>query len=200
MRKLYFLLIVAFAGCKKEGVKDYASAIVDKVWVGTFNYMNNATEYYSIHFKADSSFIFSDQSANWNGTWGINDNQLIIKLAGEIRVKISNDNKFVDIINKPTNDWELKTGELNDKFNESIDETQWKGTIGGDELVITFMPGSVIGVARNNVVINYGIYTRNDAGIRLDGWPSFGVIMPDGKQIKGGKAGSGEGPWSVTKL
>jgi hypothetical protein len=195
---LQLLTLPAFTGCKKEKATDYGAAIVDKVWVGTFNYTNGSIEHYSIHFKADSSFILSDHNGDWNGDWGIADDQLIISLGGEIKASIS-DNKFVNISNNPNNDWELKSGELSNTFNEEIESTYWKGRISGDELTISFMPGGTIGVSRASNVIYYGLYTRTGASIRFGGWPSFAVIMPDGKAMKGGKTGSGEGPWTVVK-
>lgn len=206
MKKLFttsvlLLLTIAFlSGCKKDKGTDYAAAIKDKVWVGIFNYKTAPDQFYSIHFKADGSLVFSEFRGDYNGTWKMDGKQLSITIGAKVSANISEDNKLIDIVNDANNDWELKTGELNSNPDIALVGTTWKGLRVADEVIFSFKPGSMVDATRANNSMYSGDYTRTGAGVRFGGGSGyFYVIMPNGKEMKGGYSGMGWEAWVMTK-
>lgn len=208
MKKLFFisllwvLIIPVFISCKKDKEKDYAAAIKDKVWVGTFNYPGRTEQYYCIQFKADGTLRWSEYYEDYPGTWVINGQQLRISSGIKVVATISDDNKLNNIINDSTADPKLNTGELNNNSGIALDNTVWKGSLSGTtpELVFSFSAGSMVKVTLGIQNLYNGSYTRAGAGIRFGaGEPGFGVIMPNGTEIKGRYVGFTITPWKVTK-
>src|SRR5438270_6038822 len=98
---VYFLLLVAamVASCKKSDTspqKDFAASINDKTWWGTMSYAGLNTSYYSIHFNASGSLVWSEMSGDYQGNWVIEGRHLTITLTSivrQIKADLSNDDK-----------------------------------------------------------------------------------------------------------
>ena len=196
------LMIPVLTGCKKDKEKDNGNAIKNKVWVGTFNAAGKPEQYYSVRFNADSTLLFSSFSADYQGNWKLTGKQLTINAVVSATATISDDNKLADITNL-IDITELKSGALNDRYDLKLDNTTWQGTLSGSpgELVFSFKPGLMVEARYGVTVLYNGPYERVDAGIRFvdnDG-PGFGVIMPDGNEIKGRYVGNIQTSWQVVK-
>ncbi|MDN5284530.1 MAG: hypothetical protein JWR38_804 [Mucilaginibacter sp.] len=214
MKKFILLTIglaTVFAGCKKskdvgpQPEKDYGAVIKDKTWTGEFTYAGQPKGYYSVQFNADNTSVWSEAGGNYTGgTWALNGKQLSIIQTAFIQSKgdISDDNQLINISNTSAS-LTLNSGQLNTNANMVLDNTLWKGTIADATNVLTpisfaFASGLKLTVTSSAGVI-IKVYERGGASVRFKdpGVTSFGVITPDGKQIRG--VSSNHAQWQLTK-
>lgn len=198
------------AGCKKDkspAAKDYASSIKDKTWWGVLTYTGKPAEYYSVHFSADNTLVWSQLSGDYTGIWTISNKTITLKFSGsgaEIKADLTEDDKLVAITDN-TSSYEINNGQLISSPKISLENTIWKGTvIGGvsDALQLSFMAGSKVEIKLSNK--NYGpfIYSRPASGgaFRADtggGYYYFGVIV-SANEMKG-SANANDFPFQVNK-
>ena len=208
-------LIAIFISCSKHDntsndmpIKYYSASIKDKTWWGVLTYTGKTAEYYSVHFSADNTLIWSQLSGDYAGTWTINNKSIIFKFSGsssEITAEISNDDKFISISDN-TPSYEINNGQLMASPNIPLDNTLWKGIILGGSTVsplqLKFLPGAKVEFTLNT--INYGLfnYFRSPFGgsFRFDtggGYYYFGVFVSP-TQTKG-SGNSSEFPFQLTK-
>src|SRR5688572_26733448 len=126
-----FMIAGFTGGCKKDNTSNNESAsIKDKTWWGTLTDIGQKREYYSVHFNADKSLLWSQMSGDYTGTWNINGKQLTMTVTGLgvlINAAISDDNKFMGITDN-NNFFELHNGELIANSVTTLDNTLWQGT------------------------------------------------------------------------
>src|SRR6266542_4422176 len=97
---LLTLTMVMDSCIKSDTPKDYAVSIKDKTWWGTITYTGKTTEYYSVHFDADSSLLWSQLSGDYAGKWRIANRQLTMTFTGindVIKADITDDDKLENI-------------------------------------------------------------------------------------------------------
>jgi hypothetical protein len=130
---LVTILLVSFVtGCKKSNSaapKDYTPSIKDKTWWGMFTYTGKDAEYYSVHFNADNSLLWSEFSGDFTGQWVINGKELTMtfdKSKAAIKAGISDDDKLLNITDN-TGNFEINTGQLIANPNTPLDNTLWEG-------------------------------------------------------------------------
>ncbi len=115
------VLILSFTGCKKNSTpspKDYSASIKDKNWWGVVTYTGETSQYYSVHFNADNTLVWSQLSGDDPGQWTLQGKTLTIHFSGskekdkdEIKVDISDDDKFLAISDN-TLKYEINMGNL----------------------------------------------------------------------------------------
>jgi hypothetical protein len=134
---LKIILVVIFYtsllfSCKKDSApKDYTASIKDKTWWGELAYTGKTIEYYSVHFNADNSLIWSQLSGDYSGHWALEGKAVTITFTGnslEIKANISDDDKLVNITDNSSAS-EIKSGQLIITPNVYLDNTVWKGSI-----------------------------------------------------------------------
>jgi hypothetical protein len=209
------LLITIFISCSKDDdtsndspIKDYSESIKDRTWWGVLTYTGKTAEYYSVHFSADNTLIWSQLSGDYAGTWVFDNKSVVVKFGGsssEIKAEISNDDKFISISdNSPS--YEINNGQLIASPNIPLNNTLWKGTIvsGGaiSSLQLKFLPDTKVEFILNNT--NYGLfnYSRSPFGgaFRFDsggGFYYFGVFI-SATQTKG-SGNSSDFPFQLNK-
>ncbi len=200
------VLIGILCSCKKNSTdKDYGASIKDKTWWGQLSYTGKPLEYYSVHFKADNSLLWSQLSGDYPGQWVVNGKQLTMTFPGistTIKADISDD-RLMDISDDNAA-FAIANGERVLNPTISLDNTIWKGTFlqgGSEPYQMKFMPGL-------KVQIKIGIYsyapynyTRSESGAVIKftstGDIFFGVVT-SGSEMKGHYAVP-QFPWEVTK-
>ena len=126
------ILMSFMTGCKKSNSvapKDYTPSIKDKTWWGMFTYTGKDAEYYSVHFNADNTLLWSQFSGDFTGQWTINGKALTMTFdvsKAEIKAGISDDDKLLDIKDNTGNS-EINAGQLIADPNITLDNTQWDG-------------------------------------------------------------------------
>lgn len=206
---LTLLLTVTIISCKKDSAtdqKDYAASIKDKIWWGTLTNAGENAQYYSVHFKANGSLIWSQMAGDYAGKWVVNGKQLTIDfpaLAVQVKFDISDDNSLTNITTNTVNT--VNTAELIVNPDIPLENTSWRGTMptSGGTLIfgLRFKTGTqaiLKGGGPEDVEISY---TRsvNGAFIRFKTGVSnyFGVIKSD-NEIKGSIDKTYD-TWQVTK-
>lgn len=199
------LLTVILCSCKKSispSPKDYAASIKDKTWSGAFTYTGEKTEYYSVHFNADNTLLWSQLSGDYAGKWAVNDKALTMTFDGntaQIKADISEDDKLMNIVVSNTGAYIINSGGLIANPNIALDNTVWQGLYNGspNSLQLSFMPGSKVELRRSNIVDKTYTYQRSASGavIRFKQglanpiYPFFCVIN-SGMEIKGNDTNS----------
>ena len=197
--------------CKKDSTKDYTASIAGKTWWGVFTYTGKDAEYYSIHFNADNTLLWSQFSGDYTGRWVVNGAALTMSFdvsKAEIKASISDDDKLLNITDKTGNSV-INYCELIANPNIPVDNTVWKGKIvtGAPYLVeMSFRPAFKIDLQIGYTYTN-NTYTRSASGavIRADikpvgsgaGTTFFGVII-SGSEMKGCDKISNN-QWEATK-
>jgi hypothetical protein len=206
------LLTVIIVSCKKSSTpKDYSASIKDKTWWGVITYTGKEAEYYSVHFNANNTLLWSQFSGDYTGKWVINDKELTMTFDvsnAEIKADISDDDKLLNIIDN-TGAFEMNTGQLIINPNIPLDNTEWKGKIitGTPYLVnMSFRPPLKVDIQISYTYTNNS-YTRSASGavIRADikqvgssgSSLFFGVIISAG-EMKGSEKKSNN-QWQATK-
>jgi hypothetical protein len=130
---LFTILLVSFVtGCKKTNSatpKDYTPSIKDKTWWGMFTYTGKDAEYYSVHFNADNTLLWSQFSGDFTGQWAINGQELTMTFdvsKAAIKAGISDDDKLLNITDN-TGNFEINAGQLVADPNIPLDNTLWEG-------------------------------------------------------------------------
>ncbi|HEY5464972.1 MAG TPA: hypothetical protein VIJ95_17045 [Hanamia sp.] len=211
---LIFMIILLFPGCKKAPTpaKNYSALVTGKIWTGEFTYTGQPIGYYSIQFNGDSSTVWSDLGGPFSGgKWSLNGKQLILNLTSSIECKgdISDDNTLTNITNSNAF-LTLNSGQLNTCGDMVLDGQKWKGSVTNYQgtittnISITFKPGLKIDIDGGPfpaMIINLP-YQRLGASIRFtnSGITFFGVIRPEGTNIKGQtNGGADKYNWQITK-
>ena len=203
------LSIATLFNCNDEDAapKDYAASIKDKTWWGTLTNSGEAIQYYSVHFNAGNSLVWSQLSGDYLGQWSLDKNKLTITFTAPaviVTTEISDDNTWVNITTNTSNI--VNSGELVANPNITLDNTEWNGVdISGGvtkSLKLIFTPNLEV----STVIDNKGAggvpynYTRLASGgaIRITaGYPYFGVITAGG-ELRGSRQ-SYINSWQATK-
>lgn len=214
---LLTLLAGLISSCKKDATpKDYSASIKDKTWWGTLSYTGKALEYYSVHFNADGSLSWSQQSGDYPGSWIVNDKQLTMTFPGissEIKAYISDDDKLMTITDNNAS-FTINSGELFATPIQSLDNTVWKGSriinvpntpIKPQSFQMSFTAGSDVRIqftSGNTTTTTKYNYTKLVSGaVRATSSYStniyFGVIAAD-NEMKG-TIDNSNNTWQVTK-
>jgi hypothetical protein len=184
--------ISVITSCKKDS-DGYSASIKDKTWWGTMTYTIKPTPvYYSVHFNANGSLLWSELSGDYSGHWVIDGNHLTISLNTvnrEVKTDISGDNKFGNISQSGTNGDIINSGELiPDPNTSSLDNTVWNGyySVGGVQkpLQMSFKPNFILEWKSGSNAT--WTYTRTASGvvIRYGGTVIFGIVL-SGYEMKG---------------
>jgi hypothetical protein len=131
---LRIILVIIFytalvISCKKDSAKNYTAAVAEKTWWGVFTYTGKDAEYYSVHFNANNTLVWSQFSGDNTGKWVVNGNELTMTFdisKAEIKATISDDNKLLNITDKTGNSV-INTCEPIANPNIPLDNTEWKG-------------------------------------------------------------------------
>ena len=210
------LLLINFflPGCKKESntLKDYGALVKGKIWTGEITYTGQPTGYYSAQFNADSTISWTELGGPFSGgKWSMQGKQLILNLTATIQCKgdLSDDNKLINITNSNAV-LTLNSGQLNSNGAMVLEGHTWKGSVtnySGTKTInisMTFNPGlkmEVDGGPFPAMLINQP-YERLGASVRFtnSGITFFGVIQPNGTEIKGQTYGGADKyNWKITK-
>jgi hypothetical protein len=159
------LLTTILFGCKKNSApKDYTASIKNKTWWGVLTYTGKTAEYYSVHFNADNTLLWSQLSGDYAGTWVINNKSVTLKFSSssaEIKADITDDEKFMAISDN-TASYEINNGQFIPSPNIALENTVWKGQVVSGvsgSLQLSFMPGSKVEIKLSNTV--YPLYSYN---------------------------------------
>ena len=201
------LTTVALVSFKKDNTpapKNYAESIKNKTWWGMFTYTGKTAEYYSVHFNADNTLLWSQLSGDYAGLWALKGKQLTITFnvsSVVMKADISNDNNLANITDN-TAAYEINTGELIAKPNIPLDNTAWLGILNFSakkmQIQLDFKRSNRVTINIENSVSKTYTYTRNpsDAAIRI-GTIFFGIIISDSKMK--GHIYAPENTWEATK-
>ena len=153
--------------CKKSDTpKDYGASIKDKKWWGTFSNAGENIQYYSVHFNADSSLLWSQLSGDYAGKWTLEGNKLTLNftaLAVKITAEISDDNKLLNIVTNSPN--KVYTGKLNENTDNLLDNTVWKQTSNSPSLIqLSFYSGEKVELKIGPITYARNPYTRSSSG------------------------------------
>jgi hypothetical protein len=212
LKLIFFLAILILAGllgCKKNNnpaPKDYTASVKDKTWWGVFTYTGQTAEYYSVHFNADNTLLWSQLSGDYVGTWSINNKSLTLKFSGssaEIKTDISDDDKFISISDN-TASYEINNGQQITSPNITLENTIWKGSIvngTSGNMQLKFLLGVKVELTLITTYTPF-IYSRVPSGgaFRFDtggGYFYFGVIT-SATTIKG-SGNASQFPFQLTK-
>src|SRR5689334_23368726 len=125
---LVFMTILFSCG-EDDPSKDYAASIKDKTWWGTFTYTGETAQYYSVHFSADNTLVWSQLSGDYPGEWTVKGKSLTLHFTGssaEIKADISDDDKLIAIMDT-TPSYEINNGQLLQSSNVPLENTVWNG-------------------------------------------------------------------------
>jgi hypothetical protein len=225
MKKYLSILLVTLlstailSSCKKSNTaatKDYAASIKNKTWWGSLNYPLDTTQYYSVHFNADNTLLWSQLSGDYTGKWAINVNVLTITFdlnSAVIRATITDDDKLKDITHT-INTWEIQSGQLIPNPLIPLDNTVWNGWVyppatGGilTPIKLSFLPGSAIVILRAGISYGPYAYTRSASGTVIKTTRTiissyytgpFFCVITSASEMKGSDAGP-PFRWNVTK-
>lgn len=189
LAKLVITIVVSIilVNCKKgNNPKDYAASILNKTWWGVLTYTGQTEQYYSVHFNADKTLLWSQLSGDYAGQWDVSGKQLTIILTGGVQITadISDDDKLNGIQDN-TAAYEINNGQLLTNPNLNLDNTIWKGTYfnGSTQqpLQYSFSSGSGITITFGSFPQQVHVYTRVPSGgaIRFNqggSYPFFGVL------------------------
>ena len=196
------------SGCKKSNddiPKDYSASVTDKTWSGVFTYTGKTSEYYSVHFNADKSLIWSELAGDFAGTWLVNNKQLTITFSSgsKINADITDDNRLINII-ASNKSYMVNSGKLVANPNLPLDNTIWKGTVTSGTsypLELDFLPGLKVAILINKVSQGQFSYKRTAGGAIAVGTggigPFFGVIAGDNEMM--GSSAIAATPWQATR-
>jgi len=176
-------------GCKKSTgnpPKDYAAFINDKTWWGTLTYTGKTQEYYSVHFNAGNTLLWSQLSGDTQGQWTLDGKALTITFTGntvEIKATISDDDKLINIGDNTPNS-EITSGQLIITPNVYLDNTQWKGSFphNSQPFLLSFKSPLQVEEKSNGTFGPYNyVRVMSGAAIRFSsaafGGQVFGVII-----------------------
>lgn len=161
------VLTVILFSCKKDSIptpKDYTASIKDKTWNGELTYTGKPKEYYSVHFNADNTLLWSQLSGDYAGKWVVKDNILTMTFdvnIADIKATITYDNKLTNITDN-TGYYEINTGEISTNELMQLDDTMWQGPIElgiQKTLQLRFRPGLAVEPKHDNITVGVGSYS-----------------------------------------
>jgi len=192
---MFCIAAMILFGCNKDDSpkKDYVESIKDKTWWGTLTYTGQKAEYYSVHFNADKSLLWSQLSGDYPGIWEINDKHLKMtfpSLKSEIDGDISKNDTLLNISDNNAT-VTINSGKLIANPNIHLDYTVWIGSADiakQESLEIDFLPNLNVRMNLDGTIHNIP-YKRSLSGqiIRIPGKGDevlFGVIISD-TEMKG---------------
>lgn len=202
------------SACKKNNIAspgDNNSSVKEKTWWGVFTSTGKDAEYYSVHFNADNTLLWSQFSGDYTGQWAISGKGLIMVLdesKAEIKAVIGDDGKLLNITDN-TGNFEINTGQLIANANMPLDNTEWKGKMvtGLPYIVeLSFRPPLKADIQLGNSYTN-NTYTRSASGAVIRAYikpvgsgPAtlfFGIII-SGTEMTGSDKNSNN-QWQVTR-
>jgi hypothetical protein len=190
--------------CKKsDSPINYVSTIKDKTWWGTFSNAGENNQYYSVHFNADNSLLWSQLSGDYAGLWILDGNKLTMNfttLAIKITAEISDDNTLLNITTNSPN--KVYTGKLNNNTDNLLDNTVWKETNNSPSAVqLSFFSGLKVEAKIGPSTYATNAYIRSSSGfIRFTttvNYKFFGVFISD-IELRGSYNDSGHS-WQIIK-
>jgi hypothetical protein len=184
----FFMMIMA--SCKKsdaDQAKDYSASIIGKTWSGAFTYTKDSTQYYSVHFNADKTLLWTQFSGDKTGNWGLIGKELTITFTGSselIKASISDNNKFENIAVENMNTYVVNSGMLITDPSIPLEGTTWTGSIFSSGTrygyQFSFLPGSKVQEKISSTTYPLSSYTRSASGTTIrftnSGSNIFGVI------------------------
>jgi hypothetical protein len=201
--------ISVITSCKKDS-KDYSASVKDKTWWGTMSYAGSKMAYYTIHFNASGSLVWSEQLGDYQGNWVLDGKHLTISLTSivrEIKADLSKDDKLVNIVMVSGNNYTVVSGDLiPNPLLSSLDNTVWNGSYSTGTgigmtttMQITFMPGNSLQMKIGGTLLGARIYTRSGSGVAIrTAYGFFGMVISS-TQIKGTDGGFYYYPWEVSR-
>ena len=216
MKKYVIMILIASAiliSCKKDKAaaevagKDYSISIKDKTWWGELTNAGETVQYYSVHFNADNTILWSQLSDDYKGTWSLDKNKLTLNFTNPaviVNADISEDNKLANITTNTAN--KVNIGEMVTNPNIVLENTVWSGlySVPGNSttLQLSFLAGPSVIVKGGNNSNQAVSYKRGLSGgyIRFKsfyGGNVFGVITASGEMK--GSFSNYKKYWSITK-
>jgi|WetSurMetagenome_2_1015567.scaffolds.fasta_scaffold95850_2 hypothetical protein len=214
MKKYTFLISILFlatmliVNCSKNdsAAKDYSASIKDKTWWGSLAYTGKDAEYYSVHFNADNSLLWSQLSGDYSGHWAVTDKTITMTFdinSAQIKADITDNDRLSNITDN-TEFYEIITGAIIANPGIILDNTEWIGVLynktssTSQTLQFSFMQDL-------KVEIKVGIYSRGifsykrsaSGAVIKDGKGMF-CIVTSGNEMKGSDA-SPTHPFQATK-
>ena len=202
------MIMGIISGCKKStATKDYVLSVKERTWWGLITHTGQSSEYYSVHFNADNSFVWSEMSGDIQGNWSLAGKQVTITFSGsgaQIKANISDNDTLLNIFDN-SDLYSIKSGYLIETPIVFLDNTIWKGSItsAGNpplQLQINYLPNfTVTSSLGSNAPFSYS-RSESDAVVRfyLDAtYKFFGVIVST-TEMKGTEVAP-DYHWQVTK-
>lgn len=213
------LSTVILFSCKKSNTpvpKDYAASVAGKTWWGSLSYTRDTTQYYSVYFNTDNTFLWSQLSGDYTGKWSVNDKALTMSFDANtavIKATITDDNKLTDITDN-TALYEIKSGQRIENPSIPLDNTVWNGWVYPivstgtlTPIKLSFLPGNAITIVKAGVSFGPYAYTRSASGaviktnhiiINPNFTGPFFCVITSSTEMKGSDAGA-PFRWNVIK-
>ena len=140
---LYLILIPLLSTaiiltCKKDDTpKDYTESIKGKTLWGSLISAGETTQYCSVHFNTDNSFVWSQLLEHYRGSWAVDKNKLTLNFTNPpviLTAEISDGNKLMKITTYTIN--KVNNGELIVKPTIALDNVSGKR-------LLQFPPGTI---------------------------------------------------------
>jgi hypothetical protein len=217
MKKFVSVLVIIawsciiFTSCKKSNDSsnngNTSSAVSDKTWWGMFTYPGDTTEYYSVHFNADSTMLWNQMLGEYGGKWTLSGNHLSMNFTNGVIITadITGGNKLSAF--KVNNTSIINSGELlASPYTQSLDGTKWRGAfydkIGSDyPMGMEFKSGNQVDITIDGMATETFSYVRSGSGVTIrakngsEVW--FGLLMSD--TTINGTVDKAENKWVMTK-
>jgi hypothetical protein len=205
MIAISMVMVIALNNCKKDDnvvPKNYLAAIGNQTWWGTFTYTGQNAEYFSVHFNANNTLMWSQSLGDYPGKWTIDGKALTMNFTNgtQIRADITDDNKLTNIVAN-TKFYIVNSGQQVASTFIVLDNTMWEGTTkimgSSDPLAATFRPN--LAATIDNVEYEY---SKSASGMAIRATSNntkltfFGVLT-SGTEMRGTDSNSSD--WQLTK-
>ena len=196
---IVLILISTLNGCKKSNdsaANKYGATINGKTWWGTVTIPGQKPQNYSVHYNADSSFVWNEQVGEYLGHWSITDNHLTLTFSNVDAVftaDISGDNTLTNLFT--SNTFTVNNSELiPNPFNKPLGGTVWKGKFTNYDGVVSDIEMDFVDDSHMNAIFwggkLYYLYDKSASGIVFSTRPAmedfnqfFGVIITENQMV-----------------
>jgi hypothetical protein len=137
-----FILILGFAGCKKDGGNGAAARFINKIWSGEYQALPNYPEPYVLVFKDDSTATYINYLAEFPSKYKITEDgkKITVDIGGGTHIFSATiqDTSLTDFENITTSAYSFKSGKLNNSTEQALTNSVWDGYLTYNDQPVTF--------------------------------------------------------------